>query len=476
MKNFYLTFILILSVFYVNAQQDIFTCATEEPSVPDPSGIYSGSSDLQLIEDGERIVLNIYFWGINRPNGQNDFPNRPKDVLQAVANLNILYNQFNIFFKYRGYKAIDSPVLANDPNGYYILENIYQYFDLKDWAETSGYKREDSYNVYAFGWSGNAGGISAFNDVHCGVSSGHLDTHLILHEVGHSLNLGHTRSSSGVGGERVTRDPTNTNFNANTHGDKVVDTAANPGYRDGDAYPFVNLETCVYENDGSQVDYNNEAYVPAPEDVRNIMGNAYPCMDASSPLSIGQGIRAREALENDIYEKFAPIRTSLSSLYEPYTGRYFVLPEGSGQTYRPLFQPGFDYTFIGCCCDYPEPSDYYDTSFNTTTAVLGTISKYENNFQNITHPNHSAIRIDFPVIGNTINKPRKCYDNWNGIAQQGRVVHFKDGIFNTNINTFHKDSVQINNPNLIEDLEPGLYKIEKEYGDGSNQENIIYKN
>src|SRR5699024_2019115 len=193
--------------------------------------------------------------------------------------------------------------LPDDPNGYYILENIYDYYDLVDWAKDNHYFKEDAMNVYAFGWSENAGGIGPFKQNHCGVSSSNLTTFLMLHEIGHNLDLRHTRSSSGINGERVTRDSNNPNYNAKTHGDKVIDTAANPGYRDGDEYPFINLETCKYENDGNQKDYVGEPYDPSPEDVRNVMSNAYPCIDLSSPLSFGQEIRARETLITDINEK-----------------------------------------------------------------------------------------------------------------------------------------------------------------------------
>src|SRR5699024_8457449 len=128
-------------------------------------------------------------------------PTRANDALQAVANLNILYNNFNIYFKYRGYEEIDSPELPDDPNGYYILENIYDYYDLVDWAKDNHYFKEDAMNVYAFGWSENAGGIGPFKQNHCGVSSSNLTTFLMLHEIGHNLDLRHTRSSSGINGE-----------------------------------------------------------------------------------------------------------------------------------------------------------------------------------------------------------------------------------------------------------------------------------
>jgi len=38
-----------------------------------------------------------------------------------------------------------------------------------------------------------------------------------------------------------------------------------------------------------------------------------------------------------------------------------------------------------------------------------------------------------------------------------------------------KDSTAINNPNLINELDPGLYKIGKNYEDGAVQEVVIFK-
>jgi len=38
-----------------------------------------------------------------------------------------------------------------------------------------------------------------------------------------------------------------------------------------------------------------------------------------------------------------------------------------------------------------------------------------------------------------------------------------------------QDSTQINNANLIEDLNPGLYVIDKAYQDGSNSQSVILK-
>lgn len=461
------------------AQQDNLECATPEPTIPDPAGVYSHSIDPAYFDtDCEPIVLNIYFWGINKPDGTNHYPNRANDVLQAVANLNILYNQFNIFFKYRGFEEIDSPALPNDPNGYYVLESVSQFFGLTSWATANGHRKYDAFNVYAFGWANGFGGISpGYNVTLSGVKSEGLTGVTMTHEIGHNLNLIHTKSSRGINGERVTRNPNNPNYNADTHGDQVVDTAANPGYRDGNGnYPFINAN-CDYVNDGTQMDYDLYPYAPFQIDVANVLSNAYICMDASSPLTIGQGIRAREALMDDVQGNFAPTLTTIESLYEPYSGEYFVSStQGSPVLYRPLFQPGFDYRFVECSCDCPEPSDYDDTSFSYTSNSLLTISKYETDFSLITHPNHSAINIvNLDLCDSYGQNTRRCYDNYNRRPSNSSVTLFNDGVINANVTVTPKDSLGINDPYLVDELDPGLYKIEMNYEEGATQQTMILK-
>jgi hypothetical protein len=56
------------------------------------------------------------------------------------------------------------------------------------------------------------------------------------------------------------------------------------------------------------------------------------------------------------------------------------------------------------------------------------------------------------------------------------ILKFNDGIFNTNVTVTPKDSLGINEPQLIYDLDPGLYNIIKQYNDGGTQETVILKN
>lgn len=467
MKNLFSFCVFILGVVFMNGQQYDYRCGTVESTEPDPEGVYSYRTDSDALNLCEPIVFNLKFWGINRPNGDNDFPNRAQDALQGVANLNILYNQFGIYFKYIGYEEFNSPELPDDSNGYYILEEILDFYQMINWVKSNEYYDENAFNVYAFGWAEWGGGIGPSKKLYSGISSSNLSKFLLSHEIGHNLNLRHTRSND----ENATRDPNNPHFNANTHGDRVVDTAANSGFWDYgcSCSPWVDPETCTYY--GRERDPVGDLYQIEYGDVINVMGNAYECMEEY--LTLGQGIRAREAIEEGHYDDAI---TDIAFLYEPYAGEYFVEPGTHEVNYRPLFQPGFDYYFNECCCNYPEPADYNDTSFTTTNNTILFISKFESDFNKITHPNHTSIIIDFgdcPL--NEVGKPRKCYDNWNKNPNSGSITHFRDGVFNTNVSVIQKDSLGINNPNLIHLLESGLYNIEKRYNDGSKKNEVIFK-
>ena len=142
-------------------------------------------------------------------------------------------------------------------------------------------------------------------------------------------------------------------------------------------------------------------------------------------------------------------------------------------TDRPLFQPGFDYEFVECYGDFPQPAPY-GIAYATGQSVL-VIDKFDTNYNNIVHPNHTAVKIVQLYEKGSI-PPQKCYNNYNRAPKGGKVTKFLDGVLNTNIVESLKDSLQINNPILIDALESGLYQIEKEFDDGSKTQVIIQKN
>lgn len=209
------------------------------------------------------------------------------------------------------------------------------------------------------------------------------------------------------------------------------------------------------------------------EDVINLMGNAYPCSEHF--LTPGQGIYMRETLAGLSNTVFANVFTDLASLYEPYSGGYYT--GGPSMPSPALFQPGFDYRFVECDCACPQPIPYHDTNFTYTSNSVLTISKYETNYNLIYHPNHTAIYIDLGPICDYYDPedPRRCYDNDGIPFAGGFVTKFNDGVFNNNVTITPKDSTAINDANLVNDLQPGLYKIEKNDHHGGTEENIVIK-
>jgi len=421
------------------------------------------------------VVLNIKFWIINKPDGTNEYTDVENNVLQGLANLNILYNEYGIIFKYRGYEHFNSPVtywgdVDNDgepdldPNGFYNLENGGDSLGtITNYATNNGYNMTNAFNVYVF--HGAPYGGSAFRPgLNCAVKFSRLTFETLSHELGHNLSFHHTRSTS----EHATRDVNDPNFNADYAGDKVVDTAANKGFYDSTCQCYPNIADCEYT--GNETDNVGDSYVISPQDVINLMGNAYECIQPV--ITPGQGIRAREQIESGYYDNAL---TTLASLYEPYAGDYYVIGPLPPNYKPPRFQPGFNYRFVPCCCDYPEPSDYSDTSFSWTHNTIFGVSKYETDFASIVHPNHSAILIDLPRCTGQTNFPRRCYDNNNRWAKDGSVTKFNDGVLNANVTITPKDSLAINNEYLIDNLPAGLYKIEKNYHDGSTHETVIQK-
>ena len=128
-----------------------------------------------------------------------------------------------------------------------------------------------------------------------------------------------------------------------------------------------------------------------------------------------------------------------------------------------------------CSCDCEQPSEYNPTPpFSYFDFQI--VATYDANFQDydaITHPNHSALRIVQLVDDGVL--PQRCHDNYNRAPTGGNVTRFNDWVFNANVTQTTQDSTQINNPQLINTLQPGLYNIRKEFDDGTTEETNVLK-
>ncbi len=411
--------------------------------------------------------------------------------------MNRSYNKFNIFFKYNGITAIGNSDLAlqinpcgNPSSGCNYAQcnpadypNHTPYFVAQTIINNNEqlYVEQNSINVYVMKESVCFGG-SSWRATRLSVSDQGFTGGTIVHEVGHSLGLSHTFLNFDTNNcEQVTRDvndiddpndPNDTYWNADIAGDRVVDTNAIP-ILNANEYPNTfDLNTCAYT--GSGVDCKGTPYQITTADVTNAMAYANGCN--RSFLTVGQGIRMREYIASTTAIHYAA--TTIESLYLPYKGSYYYAGPLT-EEHRPLFQPGFDYKFVKCSGYYPQPAaySYPNVPFNFTTQVVASYGKFETDFNQIMHPNHSAIRILQLEPNGVSVPPQRCYNNTNQSPTPigGSVTKFNDGVINQNVTVQQKDSTEINNQYLVNDLESGLYKIERDFGNGENSQTIIYK-
>ncbi len=518
MRTTTITLLLLFITSITFSQEGYIECATQDNNDPVPSGVYSYSTDPTSYLEGDPVVLNVKFWKVNDSNGDFYADFSEDKLLEGIAKLNISFNQYNIFFKYRGWEDLNSPAdlpdirrecipddpnypdgdctwgckdyAITDPNGYSILDYCQALGEdsLFVFARDNGLRDTSAMNIYVTSWNvgfGNVAGGIGHNQLV--VKVGSLNEKGMTHEMGHVLGLGHTRSIH----EHVTRDITDPNYNAscvgvtiNCKGDYIHDTAANPGFRQCDSngeycYPWI-MENCTYNPDSPEEDNSipPEPYAGAifPEDVINVMGNAYDCMvdDSFTP---GQVNWMHETIEYDA-EVQATV-TTVASLYEPYKGEYpeyYPYPE---PWELPLFQPGFAYFFVACDGEYPQPAPYGELFYYDLSNTLFSVNSDETAYNTIIHPNHSAIVLKPVSISENdevFKQPQKCYNNYSSPPViGGTIIKFNDNVLNTNVTITEQDSISINDTELIENLQPGLYNIIKNYNNGETQENVILK-
>jgi len=442
---------------------------------------------LESFQSAEPYVLKVHFWDINMIDGTNPHPLSEVTALNAVAQLNKNYNGFNIFFKYDGIDEFDSEYYDTNLD----QDAGQQSFTIANDMYTNAYFLQGAVNIYSINdlraSTGSGDGIHGVPAAGIRIGGNHLfqmilmrydyieptnnNASVLTHEVGHFFNLAHTFDCfvSAIGEvfcENVTRDINDTCFNADVRGDKIIDTYATP-------YPMeYDTDDCSYidngEVDSCGVPYNYGGLSPQ---VNNFMGYAGTC---KSEFTAGQiaWIRARILLILSLTDIHVIETYPISILYEPYKGEYYLAGPSTSHN-PPLFQYGFTYEMVDCSQAevFNQPSDY-DFPFWYGAVVENYTIDYN---VPIEHKNHTALRI--LELNNEVTdvQPQKCYNNFNKAPSGGTIIKFLDGVPNTNVTITQQDSLQINNNTLIENLDPGLYNIKKNFEDGTTQETMILK-
>lgn len=111
-KKYFLTTILLIIVQFSFSQGELQNCIIIE----EPSGLceqeFTHSVDQNYLDNLDPVVFNVFIWDIREDLGGGQGPPLSENqALAAVAQLNIKFNPYKIFFKYHGFDIIYNSTL-----------------------------------------------------------------------------------------------------------------------------------------------------------------------------------------------------------------------------------------------------------------------------------------------------------------------------------------------------------------------------
>lgn len=291
------------------------------------------------------------------------------DVMNVIRDLNLNYNQFNIFFKYGGYDFVDNTSLTGNvqstqlmPTFGFMLNNHTFQINILDGNILDYDENGNIVNVPGVGFRYST--IAFFS--HDALSS----TRIATHEIGHCLNLFHDFKAYSTPGilysENVIRDQLGIGYNATSGGDKIHDTPATKIW-DEDQYNALG----IYEGDDIDLNYAlistsiDRLYKTEFPRKNNIM-HVHSGLDYTMGyfFSPGQGKRMRWSIGTDIvnhYGIWELAEVNWKELYQPFETKLIagdaivtITPnqDGTGaevcrnRLHIDRFQKGFNQKFI----------------------------------------------------------------------------------------------------------------------------------
>lgn len=232
---------------------------------------------LNLNNQANYITTNkkfrVHFWCVRNTSNTEGAWLSYDMAVKYINDLNTRYKAHNICFVLNGVGTLfDDNAIHGGSHG-----------SLRTLGEQKNAYFENVINVYiAPSLTGGAYGITNYFSNSVAVKSSAMwgERGLLAHEIGHALSLMHTHGPDNAppngnvgtttGCERVTRDPNDPNYNATTAGDKVADTAADPGLNGNVANQYYNTDSnCNYF--GNLLDCGGDLYVPDSSVLNNVM-------------------------------------------------------------------------------------------------------------------------------------------------------------------------------------------------------------
>lgn len=246
--------ILVLSISFINstnAQSFDDICATDNGDIHNLENVYTYSNDANYLASMEPVVLNVYYWRIDAPDGSvHPWALTEQRALESIAYLNANFNQIGVFFKYRGMGHFSSPpdvvhkirvedleecitILGGDPDGFETLSRC-QRGALMTFVYQNDYIEPNAINLYVPRGLTDFGG-SAQGPTKSITHPGGLISNTVIHELCHNFSLDHTfkgwfSPDNPDLCEHVERNPASDDFNALSRGDFLAGTAAAPDF------------------------------------------------------------------------------------------------------------------------------------------------------------------------------------------------------------------------------------------------------
>lgn len=490
------------------------------PEIHDTSN-YSADTVYDF-ENAEPKVFNVYFYGLELTNGYTD-PYNPlteEMALERIARLNIAFNPFKIFFKYRGiehYSALyENPSDPDDPhNGTEVA--ILPKNKLLAWMENISDPNNINFVFHRPGTCQNDYGYGSIGSKTILFRYCKLNPTYFVHQMGHMFGLLNTYYGTGYSPqsnaipqeppcneepyddilftpnftgipENVTRDENNAYYNADVAGDMVVDTPASfRGAEDNYCHSYYPNTTYEFLEHPSIVDNSPEHLMYVDVDMFNIM--TFTSRLNRDHFTNGQGVRMRETIEISTLN-FAEVETTVASLFEPYKEVFDPLCNTNNTTLDYYFseipdedprdidlESGLTYRSIdpniprGCIVSYFQPGFDYEVYWCRPINIQG---DWEVGDLYCVYDKESYI-IPMISLGAKVIKIVQ-------LDQYGACNHpFIDSIravggsIYTHGNTTYEadplDSIQINNSNFLFSLPNGIHTIKVQ----TNENEIIEK-
>ena len=487
----------------------------------------------------EAKTFNVHFYGIETTDGANPSPLDENYALEQIAALNIAFNPYNIFFKYRGYDYYSevhqgSELINQNHNN--IINRMYEVAQSEgtdsninivlhhltcnnDKGSADIYKKiislryctSASHNViyqmgHIFGllktYRGTTGG-----NIHNAITLPYSDCQEVYENDGDPnctfitsydklITPNHSGNVAGTP-ENVTRDVNNPNYNANVAGDFVTDTSA--CFR-GSQHNYCHLywgcdnpyDYIIHQN---ITDNSSENLMYENIDISNYMSLTQ--RSANMHFTNGQGVRMRETTEIPSLN-FDNVSTEVASLYEPYkvetietisTDIHSLTDNGDGTaevcrlksfTLNHYFQPGFDYDFYNqsniVFNHHVDKNDLYGI---LDTGVLRYVKINQVNPTYIDITDNYIISMSDMNSGTILYEPIVCMRPVDVCVTEpysgGKVISTTN-LANPNVTIKVLNNQEASDANLEQDLENGKFHIiEKTTTSGATIQKTIYK-